>query len=407
MYNVEYMYDTTVEEIKKLEKKYTFRTDRLKVIHCKNGIIMPPVITDEYGTKACGGVCDEEGMYVQESAQYVSGVSVVGGGYLVEKEIPYIDEEVVYLGKFNAHWGHFLMDMLTRVWYICDNREHYIAYSMMNENICVKGTYWELFEILGMKREQLYMVKRPTRFRNIIIPEESFVWAQYATKEFIKTFDFIKDKVRLRRKTYDKVYFARTKEAECGGEADIVKHFRQQGYKIVYPLKLSLREQIWYWKTCKCAVVSSGSMAHNIVFAQDGIELIVINVDWMNSYQVMLNKLRNVKATYVDCQFNLLPYRMPRVFFPTQHYIDFMKNTFDYEVKIDPAKEYKKLNNLFMWWLVTWNPRDPYMVYLLKEFDKGERDNLGGKNDMGKYYLESRRDDAFWRKVIGYIKTKL
>ena len=63
-----------------------------------------------------GGVVDENGQYVPMSA--IPGR--VEGSYAVENP-EFRDEKVVYCGYLVNHWGHFLIEGVTRLWYFLEN----------------------------------------------------------------------------------------------------------------------------------------------------------------------------------------------------------------------------------------------------------------------------------------------
>ena len=63
-----------------------------------------------------GGVVDENGQYVSLSA--IPGR--VEGSYEV-KAPEFRDEKVVYCGYLVNHWGHFLIEGVTRLWYFLEN----------------------------------------------------------------------------------------------------------------------------------------------------------------------------------------------------------------------------------------------------------------------------------------------
>ena len=63
-----------------------------------------------------GGVLDEKGNYIPESG--IPGR--VEGTYPLEN-VEYRDEKVVYCGYLVNHWGHFLIEGVTRLWYFLEN----------------------------------------------------------------------------------------------------------------------------------------------------------------------------------------------------------------------------------------------------------------------------------------------
>ena len=70
---------------------------------------------------------------------------------------------------------------------------------------------------MGIKKEHVIEVEKPTCFREVILPELSCRMGVYYKKEYKETFDVIRDAVVLDRKTYAKIYFTRLKSKEFRG----------------------------------------------------------------------------------------------------------------------------------------------------------------------------------------------
>lgn len=94
-----------------------------------------------------GGVLNEKGEYIWKSAVASKGHIVnlddtvepeyyVGGkGLTLPEKIDKRNESVVYLGYLYNHWGHFLIDFSSRLWFAYKNRDmqyHYVF--VVNEN---------------------------------------------------------------------------------------------------------------------------------------------------------------------------------------------------------------------------------------------------------------------------------
>ena len=84
----------------------------LAVWQGKNATILPlREVVNEGLLFGLGGVADENGQYVE-----LSGFPErIGKGYAFENPV-YKDEKVVYCGYLVNHWGHFLIEGVTRLW---------------------------------------------------------------------------------------------------------------------------------------------------------------------------------------------------------------------------------------------------------------------------------------------------
>lgn len=101
----------------------------------------------------------------------------------------HIDEDVVYVGMFYLHWGHFLIDLTGRMWFLKQHAkvrsDFKVAYLGEEEP---KGNNLRFFELLRIKEEQLIHIRKPTRFKKVFVPEQSFKSCEWYTDEFVQMF---------------------------------------------------------------------------------------------------------------------------------------------------------------------------------------------------------------------------
>ena len=298
------------QELKYKKGHHYLKKKKLQVTTVENGIILPAHICEDK-LWASGGVIDERGKFIKESAtSYLFGEKYNYN----EDKVKTIDEEVVFFGPFVRHWGHFICDQINRLWYIMKNPTKYkIAYCgwEWNMNPCnLDSNFLELLELLGCKKTQFINIQQPTRFKKIIIPEQAFSGGNYYTKEFIQFRNkIVKNALSRKIDAPKKVYFSRknfgqTKER---GEDKIEKAFKNNGYKIILPEQLSVAEQITYFNKSQKIAMCSGSISHNLMFSRtSNLEAIIINkFNIPNDYQMMIDEITSANISYIDAYFRL------------------------------------------------------------------------------------------------------
>lgn len=314
-YNFNYLdeLNTTAYQEKK-EQNYKSEK-KLIVDRINNGIILPFQPDKVVGT-AGGGVTDKKGNYIELSGQRIVGAEMNHGYECTVHE--HSNQTVIWFGVFHAHWGHFLNEMVARCWYfihqIKDIESVNVAY-IRKVDSCeqpIYGNYLEFLTLLGINRENIIEVTEPTQFEQVIIPELSCRAGDFYTKEFADIFNTIRDNVQEKVRYHNNIYFTRLQSKNLRstelGEKRIKKLFEKNGYEVLAPEHCTLREQISYIKNCDQMVVVSGTLPHNILFARDGIEIIIINrTGEVNSYQPLINQLRRANVTYIDSHLSLLP----------------------------------------------------------------------------------------------------
>lgn len=358
------------EKINKFIQDYE-RKEPLKVIELENALVLPQKEADKtlypYTWMGLGGVINEKGDFVEMSGikSLYDDALVFGGKYEYKKE-KVCDQEVVYMGAFQPHWGHFLMEYCTRLWYVIrDGKKCKIAYSGFG---CAEGemseSNKEFFRLLNIAEEDLIDVRTPTRFKKVIIPEQSFLRNQYFTNEYKEMMEYLYNNVdKLGKEHYEKIYFTRVpfisnnKNDKEHGELEIQNTFELNGYKILDPEKLSVQEQIYYVHNCKEFAVIPGGASANCVFASDNTKRIYIQKasDVIpDMFQIdQMTKCENV--VFLDCYHQPFK-RFPKGYGEGPHFLGYTKKfkvyLEDNEMKKLKRREYfKGIAETWIWLL--------------------------------------------------------
>ena len=293
-----------------------FYADTLQIKVVEDAIILPN--RDE-----CGGVVDNQSHCVQESLFQYSGLTLWGGMYNTDEAIEEIAETVVFIGQIRGQWGNFLFDCMARMWYVlkeqCPYRLAYCGVQMEENALRDPNTrYGEFMQILGIDKDRFIDIRKPTGFSKIIIPELSVFPGTYYTEEFKIVFNRAIENVNrlMSYQSYDKIYLTRRQMSACKelGEQEIERAFRRMGYQVIAPEQLPVAEQIYVFNHCKSFASIEGTTSHNILFARDGIEHIILRKqNYINTRQIIYDKIKNIVPEYIDVFYE--PYRG----FPLSH----------------------------------------------------------------------------------------
>ena len=284
---------------------------KLTVSEYESGIILPQKIVVDGPRWGLGGVCDSDNHFV-ECSFYDGGWATHGGFYQWDEE-EYIDEDVVYVGIFYLHWGHFLIDLTGRMWFLQQfskgRSDFKVAYLGREEP---KGNNLRFFELLGIKEKQLIHITKPTRFKKVFVPEQSFKPCEWYTDEFVQMFDELYTVVMnsqndfLKLRDIDKVYFTRRRFSKAVGsefgEEYFEKCFTGNGYTVISPEALSLEEQIYLWNHASEIVCMNGTIPLNMVFLLNkDLKLIILNkTSIFHENPMILLEMRGISATFLD-----------------------------------------------------------------------------------------------------------
>lgn len=224
------------------------------------------------------GVFDENFKFVKSSRQMRKDK-----GQFIPKfnhdNIPYIDEDAIFIGNVFMQFGHFMLEHMNRAYAFLDKKYKKAKLVLINNtDVRVVPEYmYNFLELLGAKRENIIILNQTTRFRNVFVPTQGFNIPVYSSEAFGKTYDTIA-KNAPNTEEYEKIYVSRGALKQCRtfGEGVVQKIFEKNGYKIIYPETLPLVQQIALVKNCKYLAGCAGTALHLALFMKPGGTVIQI-----------------------------------------------------------------------------------------------------------------------------------
>ena len=297
------------------EEKIYKKQEKLHIYEYQDAIVLPRKFEQNGPTWGKGGVCSQEGEFVQSSF-YDGGWAQNGGKYEWNQEDEvYMEEKAIYVGVFAKHWGHFLVDMTSKLWVFSDPefkkniKDCKIVYIGEEEP---SGNYLEFFEMLGIKQEQLLHIKNPVRFQKVFVPEAGFRPCIWCTEEYKRMFDQMAESVsddknlKEKFKNINKIYFSRRQFGKVAatefGEEYIEQCFNKNDYESLAPETLTLREQIYVWNHAKAIACMNGTIPLNVVFCQNkDLKLTILNkMSLYHKNPYIYLYMRNIQAEFIN-----------------------------------------------------------------------------------------------------------
>lgn len=299
--------------------KNLFEEDKLEknlpiAVEVVNGILLP----QKDGEKPWGtGCCLDENKNLVET-------SIVYGAYgdkyeFNEKNVEHLHETVVFIPIIPKQWGHFLIDVVSRLWIFLDERYdvsnlkiYYNSWGFENRELT--SNYKKFLEYLGIY-DRMVPVQHPIQVDKVLIPSYTMSFAESYHPIFQKTCAYVVNEIlkseAIKNYTqHDYVYFSRTRLDTSKwkeiGENHIEKMFEDAGFTILRPEAMSLEEQVFIFQTSKCIAGLSGTVMHNIVFSSPSVKFYILNRTCMpNHPQLMINKLYPNEVFLVDVYSNI------------------------------------------------------------------------------------------------------
>lgn len=361
--NTEYIYDCMKERYKVLfSRKLRFK-DKLKTVTVDHGYLLPVKKTDSKYLMGRGGVLDRDGKFVPVSGIYSRGNRIkteydsetkpevyMGAGYKTDLNAV-MDElkgESVYLGFVHNHWGHFLIDFSTRLWYVseADSSAKLVFLVKQGQEFSFIPNIKRFLQLYGIDERRIVFINKVTSFEKLIIPEPSYRTNDYYSAEYLNMFDKIASGVRF-HSDHKKIYFSRgvfkkANATEFGGGL-IDEAFETAGFKKIYPEQCTLDEQIGYIRGAEVVAGVSGTVTHNMLFAKPGQKLDIINKTYiMNTMQSDINIIKQLDVTYADAYSAYYPVSMgigPFLFEKTKELKKYFTNSYGLNIENLPREK--------------------------------------------------------------------
>jgi len=349
MINYAYLRAHKSENLKNREEAEFIKKEALLAQSFNNATILPLKRTDDCNLLfGFGGVIDENGSYID-----ISGIPGRVGGFYPFECTEIRNETVVYCGYFIKHWGHFLLESVSRLWYWFENDEaidKYIFFVNEDDPLQFSGNYLRFLELLNIA-DKVEIINKPIQYRKVIVPELGYYRMHYYSDQYKKIFERVVLNALIQRKTIPeekRIYFSRSHfkkalKSEIGIEF-LDHYFMKNGFKILYPEELSLEEMITYIHNADICVTPSGTLPHNMLFAQDMKKTIIIErTALINEMQIDVDRIKDLDTTYIDGHWLIYPGLSGGGPFCYAYTRQFAKFTSDYKFE-DPDRFYTSNN---------------------------------------------------------------
>lgn len=294
--------------------KKHFSDRQLKVEIVKNGLVLPARRVKGVDTFE-GGVCDNDFNFVAGYTRSDPYAGVrrgkaydVGSSYIVDrKEITYLDEDVIFGGVLIGHFGHFILECLSRLWYVLLSPSNSKVLFVLGR-WGYKAWFDDFFRLMGISKDRIIYVQKPVQCRSVIVPEQSMYVGTSFTKEYLIPYERIKANVTPGN--VKKIYLSRKyiESTKWGGgrnhnEQYFEDFFVAHGFKSIAPEKLSLEEQISLILGADEIASSIGTLTHWALFCKPSTKFIMLS-RWSvyKGWQILVNEATKIDAYVIGCK---------------------------------------------------------------------------------------------------------
>jgi len=257
------------------------------------------------------GVCDSFGKFVNSSVGLRGnqfGMEIKGPDAAVLDEALRDDRSVYYLGDLRyhrGHYGHFLLDTLSRAWNW--NAQNPAACPVLLGNQ-IPAFAQEIYGRIPRLAANLSLVNRTTRFDHVTIPSPSFVLDRTAHVQFKKLCEAVAETVAEDEPTDRPLYISRAgldpnSHRTIIGEEELEKMLSREGFFVVRPETLPIADQIRLIKSHRYVVAGMGSACHSRLFSTSTRLMLVLSPDRFNANYVLCDLLCEGETHYLNVSY--------------------------------------------------------------------------------------------------------
>jgi hypothetical protein len=247
---------------------------------------------------------------------------------------------VIFLGAFHPHFGHFILESISRLWIFLESSYSDFEYVYISEKD-ISIDYLKLIQLFGIDISKLRRITEPTTFSRIIIPEMSLCLHSHYHLNYKKIINKITEKIPSIPS--NKIYYLsrrNIKNSRVFGEITIEYILKKLNVEFIYPESLSIIDLIHKLKSCKKIIAISGTNSHNSIFMQEKSNLICLNrSQHYHPPQSMIDDFKNLNTLYIDVfLFSKVDWSSgPFYLYPTKHFHNWISAEFKQKIKINPS----------------------------------------------------------------------
>ena len=341
----------------RFSKKYY--SDRpLDVKTVENGIIMPPPDkNDQLG----GGVFEPDLKFaagcdnLYKDKRDDSFVLENFDRSLIEKS----EEEVVFGGGLTCHFGHFISECLSRMWYLIENPRDRRRYAFLNlYNWRIRTWVYNLFDMLGLPDSRIIIVDKPTQFKSVTVPDQAAYIKEDFTSKFMMPYRRLAARI-MPRDDVKKLFLTRSRDLKTKNHISNQEYFeefyRARGFKVIAPEKLSLGEQFALITGADEIATFLGTLSHWSLFCRPKVKFTMLTrYDEFRSRQVMINQANPIDWYIVSTARNVMYAEQGagvNLIGPTEYWQRFVRDYFGEEIGIDDRLPPTVVDDYFSHWI--------------------------------------------------------
>lgn len=249
-----------------------------ELVTLEGAVIVPPMTAEQRRDRP-SGVLDGDGNFVENSINWTNSTQPVNGkpDIPADTQIASLSGHYAYGGVFYGHFGHFIVELMSRVWALDRLRGQLdgLAFTPKVDRVDerVVNHHRELLDAFGVDIP-IVLIREPTRIETLSVPRQGFgmydlIAGSTAFRDYINA-HFGKD---VPAQGPERLYVSRSRlgpgRGSILGEYKIEQYMQAEGYEIFHPQLAGQNEQIARYKAARMIVGTDCSPMHLLGYAGD------------------------------------------------------------------------------------------------------------------------------------------
>jgi capsular polysaccharide biosynthesis protein len=174
-------------------------------------------------------------------------------------------EKAIYGGLISVHYGHFILESLSRLWYSSIDKDTPIIFCSRQKKL--RPYQEEIFKTLNINN-QISIISKPTTVKDLIVPSIGFRCRNYFSNRHA---DFLSVKQYSQKNR--RIWLSRSKlkswVQRVSNEEILENKLYQEGWEIFHPQDHTVEEQLTVFSEASILSGFVGSAFHTLVLIKD------------------------------------------------------------------------------------------------------------------------------------------
>jgi len=192
-------------------------------------------------------------------------------------------DQAFYGGTIYDHFGHFLLDSLSRLYPILNEVRsrnspilfHYPLDSLDRENV-LNGYVGEFFTLLGLAHEKIVFIDKPLLVSKLYYHEATFSDANFVSDSIKSSYPCLSQKTKTAKRGFISKSKLQSGTGFTSQGEEIDEIFGSLGFDVIYPESIPLQEQIDIVQSYDVLIGFPSSFFHLKLFCKEGAKLIIM-----------------------------------------------------------------------------------------------------------------------------------